>query len=78
MSARIRLLEEELGVSLFTRDLDTARRHPIVGERPLVLKGLRTWGDTRTEIVLDKDESTRLEALVAKGFLQDAGVIIVL
>lgn len=65
-------------VSLFTRDLDTARRHPVVGERPIVLKGLRTFGSTRTEIVLDHDASDQLEALVAKGFLDDAGVIIVL
>lgn len=65
-------------VSLFTRDLDTARRHPVVGERPVVLKGLRTWGETRTEIVLGTESSERLEALIADGFLDDAGVIIVL
>ncbi|HKI74592.1 MAG TPA: LPP20 family lipoprotein [Pseudomonadales bacterium] len=65
-------------VSLFTRDIDTARRHPVVGERPIVLKGLRTFGSTRTEIVLDHDASQQLEDLVAKGFLNDAGVIIVL
>ncbi|HIG39055.1 MAG: hypothetical protein ABGY96_14925 [bacterium] len=65
-------------VSLFTRDLATARRHPIVGDRPVVIKALRTFGDTRTEIVLGKDASERLQALVSKGFLDDAGVIIVL
>lgn len=65
-------------VSLFTRDLDTALRHPIVGERPMVVKGLRTFGDTRTEIVLGEDSSARLEGLIADGFLNDAGVIIVL
>lgn len=65
-------------VSLFTRDLSTARRHPVVGDRPLVLKGLRTWGDSRTEIVLGNESSEQLTALVQKGFLRDAGVIIVL
>jgi hypothetical protein len=65
-------------VSLFTRDLDTARRHPLVGERPIVLKALRTFGDTRTEIVLGTDASDSLEALIDKGFLSDSGVIIVL
>lgn len=65
-------------VSLFTRDLDTARRHPVVGERPIVLKGLRTFGDTRTEIVLGTESAERLETLVNNGFLDDAGVIIVL
>lgn len=65
-------------VSLFTRDLNTARRHPTLGERPIVLKALRTWGDTRTEIVLGIDSSARLMSLVAGGFLEDSGVIIVL
>jgi hypothetical protein len=65
-------------VSLFTRDLDTARRHPIVGERPIVLKAMRTFGDTRTEIVLGTDSSDSLQALIDKGFLTDSGVIIVL
>jgi hypothetical protein len=65
-------------VSLFTRDLDTALRHPVVGERPMVVKGLRTFGDTRTEIVLGEESSARLEGLIAGGFLNDAGVIIVL
>jgi hypothetical protein len=49
-----------------------------VGERPIVLKALRTWGDTRTEIVLNNDASTQLEAMISDGFMQDAGVIIVL
>ena len=65
-------------VSLFTRDLETARRHPVVGDRPLVLKGLRTWGDSRTEIVLGNESSEQLTGLVQKGFLNDAGVVIVL
>ena len=65
-------------VSLFTRELDTARRHPVVGERPMVLKGLRTFGDTRTEIVLGTSSSERLVGLIKSGFLDDSGVIIVL
>ncbi len=65
-------------VSLFTRDLDTARRHPVVGERPVVLKALRTFGDTRTQIVLGTESADRLIGLVDSGMLDDAGVIIVL
>lgn len=65
-------------VSLFTRDLDTARRHPVVGERPIVLKALRTFGDTRTEIVIGTESGEKLQALIGKGFLSDSGVIIVL
>jgi len=65
-------------VSLFTRDLDTAKRHPIVGERPIVLKALRTFGTTRTQIVLGNQASDQLKELIQKGFLKDSGVIIVL
>jgi hypothetical protein len=65
-------------VSLFTRDLNTARRHPTVGERPIVLKALRTFGKTRTQIVLGTQSSDRLLGLVKDGFLKDSGVIIVL
>ena len=65
-------------VSLFTRDLDTAKRHPVVGERPIVLKALRTWGDTRTQIVLGNQASAQLKELIENGFLTDSGVIIVL
>jgi len=75
---QVALREHGRLVSLFTRDLETARNHPIVGERPLVLKGLRTFGDTRTEIVLGTESSPRLEELVTTGFLDDAGVVIVL
>ncbi|MFP6809063.1 MAG: hypothetical protein VB957_18050 [Pseudomonadales bacterium] len=65
-------------VSLFTRDLNTAQRHPRVGDRPIVLKALRTFGSTRTEIVLGTKSSDRLISLVKAGFLDDSGVIIVL
>jgi len=65
-------------VSLFTRDLNTAKRHPTVGERPIVLKALRTFGKTRTQIVLGTRSSDKLLALVEDGFLDDSGVIIVL
>lgn len=65
-------------VSLFTRDLNTAKRHPTVGERPIVLKALRTFGKTRTQIVLGTQSSNKLLALVKDGFLDDSGVIIVL
>ena len=65
-------------VSLFTRDLNTAKRHPVVGERPVVLKALRTFGDTRTQIVLGTESADRLINMVGNGLLDDAGVIIVL
>ncbi|MBF0621572.1 MAG: hypothetical protein HQL54_06555 [Magnetococcales bacterium] len=65
-------------VSLFMKDLVLAQNHPRVGDRPLVLKGLKTWGKYRTEIVLGTDSSKELTALIQKNFLAEAGVIIVL
>lgn len=65
-------------VSLFTRALNTAKRHPKVGDRPVVMKALRTFGKTRTEIVLGTNSSKKLKALIDKGFLNDTAVIIVL
>jgi len=77
-SDQLSLRERGQLVSLFTRDLDTAKRHPVVGERPVVLKALRTWGKTRTEIVLGTQSSERLTKMIKDGFMKDAGVIIVL
>lgn len=65
-------------VSLFMNDLVLAQNHPRVGERPLVLKALKTWGKYRTEIVLGKGSSAKVEPLIKKGLLDSAEVIIVL
>jgi len=65
-------------ISLFMNDLLLAQGHPRVGERPLVLKALRTWGKSRTELVLSNNSSDKLNALIAKGFLENASVIVVL
>lgn len=73
-----RLLERGQLVSLFARDVDFAVQHPVVGSRPLLVKALRTYGDTRTEIVLATEYAQRIEALNESGFFSEAGVIIVL
>lgn len=66
-------------VSLFSRNVEFAMNHPVVGARPLVVKALRTWGDTRTEIVLSNDFSDRIVALDESGFFDGQnGVVIVL
>lgn len=65
-------------VSLFAKDVDFAIQHPTVGSRPLLVKALRTYGDTRTEIVLSEDYAQRVVELNKEGFFNDAGVIIVL
>lgn len=75
---RSKLRERGQLVSLFTRVLATAKRHPKVGDRPVVMKALRTFGKTRTEIVLGTDSAKKLVALIDKGFLNDTAVIIVL
>ncbi len=73
-----RLLERGQLVSLFARDVDFAVQHPVVGNRPLLVKALRTYGDTRTEIVLASEYAERIIELNDKGFFNEAGVIIVL
>ncbi|MDQ6950894.1 MAG: hypothetical protein Q9M26_04450 [Mariprofundales bacterium] len=65
-------------ISLFMRDIMMAQKHPRVGERPIILKALRTWGTTRTSLVLGKASSKRLQALIHQGFLKNAGVIVVM
>ena len=73
-----RLLERGQLVSLFARDVDFAVQHPVVGSRPLLVKALRTYGDTRTEIVLATEYAQRVQQLNESGFFGEAGVIIVL
>lgn len=65
-------------ISLFMSELDAAKKHPRVGENPLTLKALRTYGKTRTDIVLGKTSSKKLNTLIKKGFLENAEVIIVM
>lgn len=77
-SAKEAILGDGRLVSLFTRNLQFAQRHPKVGDRPLVVKALRTWGDSRTEIVVGKQSAAKLAKLIENNFFADAGVIIVL
>jgi len=65
-------------VSLFMKDLIMAQKHPRVGERPVIFKALRTYGNTRTELVLGKKSSKKLKKMITNGFLDNAGVIVVL
>jgi hypothetical protein len=43
-----------------------------------LIKGLRTWGDTRTEIVLGEESAAKVVALAKTDFFTGAGVIIIL
>lgn len=76
--AKSSILESGKLVSLFSRSLDFALNHPVVGEKPLLVKALRTWGKTRTEIVLGTSNSEKIIELSKTAFFNDAGVIIVL
>ena len=78
VQASDKLLARGQLVSLFARDVDFAINHPVVGARPLLVKALRTYGDTRTEIVIDQSQSTKVKALNDTGFFEEAGGIIVL
>lgn len=73
-----RFLERGQLVSLFAKDVDFAIQHPQVGNRPLLVKALRTYGDTRTEIVLSQEYAERITELDEQGFFKQAGVLIVL
>jgi len=76
--ARGSILDDGKMVALFARSVDFAMGHPKVGERPLLVKGLRTWGKTRTELVIGKESAEKLATLVSSDFFVNAGVIIVL
>jgi hypothetical protein len=76
--ARDSILGDGNLVALFARNVDFAMRHPRVGERPLLIKGLRTWGDTRTEIVLGEESAAKVVALAKADFFAGSRVIIVL
>lgn len=78
LAKKTEFIERGQLVSLFARDLDFAMQHPSVGTRPLLVKALRTYGDTRTEIVVATENADNLVALGEKGFFRDAGVIIIL
>lgn len=76
--ARGSILDDGKMVALFARNVDFAMAHPKVGERPLLVKGLRTWGKTRTELVISKESAEKLTQMASNDFFINAGVIIVL
>ncbi|WP_152537576.1 LPP20 family lipoprotein [Catenovulum agarivorans] len=75
--ARDAILENGRLVSLFTRDLSFAQRHPKVGERPWIIKAAQS-NNSRTDIVVNEKIAAKLQQLIASQFFNDAGVIIVL
>lgn len=64
-------------ISLFMNDIILAQNHPRVGSHPLVIKGLKSYGNSLTEIVLGKESTDELISAVKKGVLANAEVILV-
>ncbi|WP_048690229.1 LPP20 family lipoprotein [Catenovulum maritimum] len=64
-------------VSLFTRDLQFAQRHPSIGDRPLVVKANRA-GKDKTDVLFNPETSEKLSRLFANIKGTDLAVIMVL
>ena len=64
-------------LSLFSRSLDFALNHPIVGDRPLLIKG-QSNADKATSILLTENNAQRLDKLAKLAFFSQPNVIIVL
>ncbi|WP_158971068.1 hypothetical protein [Paraglaciecola sp. L3A3] len=64
-------------LSLFSRSLEFALNHPIVGDNPLLIKGA-SQVDNATAIILNKQNGDRLLDLASHHFFAKPAVIIVL
>lgn len=64
-------------LSLFARGLDFALNHPIVGDKPLLIKASSNAGKT-TSILLNKQNAEKLQALAKQAFFAEPRVIIIL
>ena len=50
------------GMSAYTRDLKAAKKNPRVIDNPLIVKGLRTMGSGKTDIVITNSDASRLRS----------------
>jgi len=64
--------------ALFVDSLDDAKEHPKVGDYPIVIKALRTYGTWRDKLILSTKESERFSKLLNKDVLKNAKVVIVI
>lgn len=64
-------------LSLFSRSLEFAMNHPLVGDSPLLIKG-QSSSENATNIVLNQHNGERLSALASNNFFAKPAVIIVL
>ncbi|MER2493339.1 LPP20 family lipoprotein [Catenovulum sediminis] len=75
--ARSSILASGRLVSLFTRDPSFAQKHPVVGDRPWLIKA-RQSASSRTDLTVNEETARKLAQLLKSNFFDDAGVIIVL
>ena len=62
------------GVCMYAGDLTNSEQHPRVGPKPLVVKGLRTFGGRNCDIVISNADAAKLMDVSANlSFLKSAG-----
>ena len=66
---------QQRGIAAYAPSLDAALRLERVGDKPLVLRALRLWGDNRVDLVLKDDDAARLATL--GGALAEGRVVLV-
>jgi hypothetical protein len=64
-------------LSLYSRSIEFALNHPIVGDKPLLIKAA-VAKDSKTNIQLNKQNASKLSMLAKYNFFDDPSVIIVL
>ncbi|MEA2018140.1 MAG: hypothetical protein U9N59_06800 [Campylobacterota bacterium] len=64
--------------ALFVNSLIDAKEHPKVGDYPIVIKALRTYGKWRDKLILGNNSSARFSKLLNKDVLKNANVVIVI
>ena len=66
------------GMAAYLKDMDAALSHPRVAQRPLVVKGIKTWGVGRSDIVISNFDAAKLKSASEHlTFLRKCRVIIV-
>ena len=67
------------GLALYSRDLTAAQTNPRVGKNPLTVKGFKMNPNSRSDVILNADDSKRVAPFAQKGtFLEECKVMIVL
>jgi hypothetical protein len=63
--------------ALFVADLDDAKKHPRVGDYPVIFKALRTYGKWRDKLILGKNDSKKFVDLLNTEALRNGNVVII-